>query len=312
MAGIKPKNFIIGIDLGGTNLKAGLVDLNYKIRYRYNLATRRYIQKEGLISAIIYCVNKIIQDNDLRTDEIGAIGIGLPGPVDPKNGIVHFLPNIPGWRRVRLKKILQNKLKLPVFLDNDVKLIALAEQKLGSAAGFKNSLCITLGTGVGGGLILEGSLYRGLDNAAGEIGHLPINEFGPRCNCGGRACLESYIGNKAILRRARREFGSGISLERLSKLAAGGNKKARRFWSKVAGHLGVALAGVVNLLNLDAVIIGGGVSGAGKILFDTVRKTIRIRAMSVQAGRVKVLRAKLGSDAGLIGAAILAREGLAR
>jgi len=312
MAGIKPKNFIIGIDLGGTNLKAGLVDLNYKIRHRYNLATRRYIQKEDLISAIIYCVNKIIQDNDLRTDEIGAIGIGLPGPVDAKNGIVHFLPNIPGWSEVKLKKILQNKIKLPVFLDNDVKLIALAEQKLGSAAGFKNSLCITLGTGVGGGLILGGSLYRGLDNAAGEIGHLPINESGPRCNCGGIACLESYIGNKVILRQARRKFSRSISLEKLSELANKGNKKACRLWSEIGGHLGVALAGAVNLLNLDAVIIGGGVSGAGKVLFDAARKTIRVRAMSVQAGRVQVLKAKLGSDAGLIGAAILAREGQAR
>ena len=309
MAGIKPKKFIIGIDLGGTNLKAGLLDLNYKIRRRYNLATRRYIQKEDLISAIVYCVNKISRDSGLRTNDIGAIGIGLPGPVDAKGGIVHFLPNIPGWRQVKLKKILQDKLKLPVFLDNDVKLITLAEQKLGSAAPFKNSLCIALGTGVGGGLILEGSLYRGEDNAAGEIGHLPINESGPHCNCGGRACLEAYIGNKVILRQARRVFGSGMSLERLSALAANGNKKARCFWSKIAGHLGVALAGVVNLLNLDAVIIGGGVSGAGKVLFDTVKKTIQARAMSVQAGRVQVLRAKLGSDAGLIGAAILAREG---
>ena len=309
MAGIKHKNFIIGIDLGGTNLKAGLLDRNFKIRHRHTLATRRFLQKEGLISAIVCCVNKIIQGNGLRAADIGAIGIGLPGPVDAKNGIVHFLPNIPGWRRVRLKKILQDKLKLPVFLDNDVKVITLAEQKLGSAAHFRNSLCITLGTGVGGGLILGGSLYRGLDNAAGEIGHLPINESGPRCNCGGRACLESYIGNKVILRLARREFGSGISLERLSALASGGNKKARRFWSRVAAHLGVALAGVVNLLNLDAVIIGGGVSGAGKILFDTVKSTIQARAMSVQAGRVRVLKAKLGNDAGLIGAAILAREG---
>jgi glucokinase len=165
-----------------------------------------------------------------------------------------------------------------------------------------------LGTGVGGGIIIEGKLYRGRGNASGEIGHIPINENGPSCNCGGRACLEAYIGNNIILREAKKSFGRKISLEELSLLAGKGNKKARAIWSRVAEKLGLALAGIVNLLNPDCIVIGGGVANVGKILFDRVREVITKRAMSVQAKHVKVIKARLRDDAGLIGAAILVKE----
>jgi len=309
------KKFIIGIDLGGTNLKVAVLDLKYKIIDKETLSTQKFGKKEDLISAICYSVNKIIEKNKLKKRDILGVGLGLPGPIDQESGIVHFFPNIAGWKEVNLKSILEKRLGLSVFLDNDAKLMTLAEYKLGNASGFKNSLCLTLGTGVGGGIIIAGTLYRGEDNAAGEIGHLPINEKGPRCNCGGSACLETYIGNNRILNEARKTFKRDISLEELSALAkktcltAGRqNKRALNIWLKVAGRLGIALVAVVNLLNLDAVVIGGGVAGAGKILFDKVRETIKERAMSVQARRVKVVRAKLGNQAGLIGAAILVTE----
>ena len=309
------KKFIIGIDLGGTNLKVAVLDLKYKIIDKETLSTQKFGKKEDLISAICYSVNKIIEKNKLKKRDILGVGLGLPGPIDQESGIVHFFPNITGWKEVNLKSILEKRLRLSVFLDNDAKLMTLAEYKLGNASGFKNSLCLTLGTGVGGGIIIAGTLYRGEDNAAGEIGHLPINEKGPRCNCGGSACLETYIGNNRILNEARKTFKRDISLEELSALAkktcltAGRqNKRALNIWLKVAGRLGIALVAVVNLLNLDAVVIGGGVAGAGKILFDKVRETIKERAMSVQARRVKVVRAKLGNQAGLIGAAILVTE----
>jgi glucokinase len=223
---------------------------------------------------------------------------------------VHFFPNIPGWREVNLKKILEKKLKIRVCVDNDVKAMTLAEHKLGAARGFKNCLCLTLGTGVGGGIIIENSLFRGADNAAGEIGHLPINEKGPRCNCGGIACLEAYIGNNRILERARKVFGRKVSLEELSALALKKNKKAITAWQEVGRQLGVALTALVNVLNLDAVIIGGGVANAGAILFNRVKETVASRSMSVQAGRVKILKARLGSDAGVIGTAIALEESL--
>lgn len=306
------QKLIIGIDLGGTNLKIALLGPKYKIRDKAVLSTRNFRKKEALVCAIVDAFYRIIQDNKLKKTDILGLGLGLPGPIDFKNGIVHFFPNIPGWREVKLKNILEKRLKLPVFVDNDAKLMALAEHKLGSACGFKNALCLTLGTGVGGGLILEGRLYRGINNAAGEIGHLPINEEGPRCNCGGIACLEAYIGNNRILRGARRIFKRNISLEELSALAGKKDKRAIKIWVDAGRHLGIALTSAVNLLNLDAIVIGGGVAAAGKVLFDTVRKTIKTRAMSVQAKGVKVFKAKLGSDAGLIGAGIMVKQGLGK
>ncbi len=218
---------------------------------------------------------------------------------------MHFLPNIPGFKNIRLAELLRHALGIPVMVDNDAKLMALAEFTCGAAAGFGNCLCLTLGTGVGGGLILNGRLYRGIDNAAGELGHIPLNEAGPPCNCGGIACLEAYIGNARILNQATEVFQREMSLEELSDMAARGDPRAIRIWKAAGGVLGTALSGVVNLLNLDAIVIGGGVANAGRVLFYEVRSTIRRRAMSVQARRVKVFKARLGNDAGIIGAAIL-------
>jgi len=302
--------FIIGVDLGGTNLKVALLDLRYRIQDKEIFSTKAFKKKEALVSAIIDSINKVIEKNNLSRAGILGVGLGLPGPIDNKRGIVHFFPNIRGWREVNLKGILQKKLKLPIFLDNDAKLMSLAEYKLGAAKGLRSAVCLTLGTGVGAGIIINGALYRGFGNAAGEIGHIPINEKGPRCNCGGRACLEAYIGNNKIIREARKLFGRNISLEELSRLARERNKQAQAIWFKVSARLAIALVGVVNLLNPDGIVIGGGVAGAGKILFDKVRELISQQAMIVQYKHVKIFRAKLGNDAGLIGAAILVKTSL--
>lgn len=302
--------FIISVDLGGTNLRIALLNAQYKIRYKEAFSTRRFRKKEDLIGAIIDSVNKILTVQKLSKTRILGIGLGLPGPIDVKQGIVHFFPNIPGWKEVNLKKILEKRLRLPVFVDNDANLATLAEYRLGAAKGTENAVCITLGTGVGGGIIINGELYRGLSFAAGEIGHIPINEKGPQCNCGGVACLEAYIGNNRIMNEVRRLLKRNIALENLSLLAKRRNRKALYIWSGVARRLGIALTGVVNLLNPDCIVIGGGVAGAGKVLFDKVKETISKRAMAVQAKHVKVLKAKLGNDAGLIGAAILVKEGI--
>jgi glucokinase len=190
--------------------------------------------------------------------------------------------------------------------------MCLAEYQLGAAKGLRHAVCLTLGTGVGAGIIADGRLYRGANNASGELGHMPINEDGPVCNCGGKACLETYVGNKSILAQVKKIFRRKMPLEEVSGLAARGNKKAVALWSGVGEHLGVALVGVVNLLNPDAVVIGGGVANAGKILFQKVKEVIKKRAMSVQAKAVKVFKAKLGDDAGLIGAAVMVKSEVKR
>lgn len=302
------KKYIIAIDLGGTNLKLGLLDLALKIRDRETLSTVDFSQKQSLIKAIVSSVNNIILNNRLKRNNILGLGLGLPGPIDVERGIVHFFPNIPGWHDVKLKKILEKSLGLTVFMDNDGNLAALAEYKLGAAKDAKNAICITLGTGVGGGIIIEGNLYRGSSFAAGEIGHIPINEKGNECNCGGIGCLESYIGNRRIMQEAKRIFKRDISLEEVSKLAKNKNKKAIKIWARIGVQLGVGLVGIVNVLNPDCIIIGGGVAKAGRLLFNKVSETILKRAMVVQAGAVCVRKAKLGSDAGIIGAALFVKE----
>lgn len=304
------KKYIIGIDLGGTNLKVALLDINFRIKDKEVLSTRSFLEKDDLILGIIYAVNRFIKYNHLSKAEILGVGLGLPGPIDAKAGIVHFFPNIPGWKEVRLMDILRNKLGLAVSLDNDAKLMALAEHKLGAAKGFQNALCMTLGTGIGGGLIINGRIYRGFNNAAGEVGHLGINENGLDCNCGASGCLEAYVGNQRIMEQSRKALRRNLTPEELSLLALKHNKAAIDIWRQTGAHLGFALAGVVNLLNLDAIVIGGGVAKAGKALFESIANTLKNQAMSVQAKRVKILRAKLGSDAGLIGAAIMVKEGL--
>ena len=301
---------IIAVDLGGTNLRLGLLDQSCKIRYKKVLSTKRFPRKEDLINTIVDSINKIIKDKNIKKACIQGIGLGLPGPIDAQKGIVHFFPNIPGWKEVRLRAILEKRLGLPVYLDNDANLMALAEFYRGAAKGARNAVCLTLGTGVGGGIILDERLYRGSTFNAGEIGHIPINENGPLCNCGSRACIETYVGNMRIIREAEKIFKRRISLEEVSALAKKGNKRALRLWQDAGRRLGIALSGVVNLLNPDIIVIGGGVAGAGAELFKNIRLAIRQRAMRVQAKHVKVRTAKLGSDAGLIGAGLLVRQGV--
>jgi len=302
------KWFIIAVDLGGTNLKCALLDSRLKIKAKSSFSTKSFDNKLELIQGIADSVSSFILNQKLRPSAILGIGIGVPGPVDTSNGVVHFLPNIPGWKQVRLKKILEQKTGLPVFIDNDAKLMTLAEHKAGAAKDYSNALCLTLGTGVGGGLIINNSLYRGPDNAAGEAGHLPFNEQGPLCGCGARGCLETYIGNNNIIKLARKLFGPKITLEKVSALARKNNSKAIKFWEQVGKKLGLALSGIVNLLNLDVIVVGGGVAGAGRVLFVSVRRTISARAMRVQGARVKIVKAKLGVDAGIIGAGYLVKE----
>jgi len=301
------KKFIITVDLGGTNLKLALLDLNYRIIAKQVLTTKKFT-KGTLIKAIVRTVINFLREHRLSRKSLLGIGLGVPGPINFKEGLVYFLPNISGWRNVPLRGILHKKLALPVFLDNDANLMSLAEYRLGAAKGSENAVCLTLGTGVGGGLIIDGRLFRGSNFLAGEIGHIPINQSGPRCNCGGRACLETYIGNAKIEKQVQRVFGRRLNLKDLSALAKKKNHKAIAIWSEVGRLLGVALVGVVNLLNPDCIIIGGGVSGAGSVLINRVREVVRTQAMPIQGKSVRINRAKLGADAGLIGAAILVRE----
>lgn len=299
--------YVIGIDVGGTNIKAGLVSAKAKVIDRSEFSTKSFASdRKELISRIASEIKRLMDQNGLVKKDIEGIGIGLPGLVDTPNGIVRFLPNIPGWRNVPLKIKLEKKLGIPVFLENDVNLIALGEWRYGAGRGVKNMVCMTLGTGVGSGLILDGHLYRGPGFAAGELGHMPLNEHGETCGCGGYGCLETYVGNKRLVKLARKMTRKkDISLEEMYALAKKGNTVVLKFWEQTATHIGNNLVGVVNLLNPERIVIGGGVSNNHEFLFKTIYAVIRKRAMPTQAAMVKIARTQLGNDAGILGAQVL-------
>jgi len=301
------KQYVVGVDVGGTNIKLGVVGPSGQVIVRNSFATKPFASSRiKLISALSREIEASIITAGLDKKQVAGVGIGLPGLVDYEKGVVRFLPNIPGWRVVHLRSILQKRVKLPVFVDNDVKVITLAESKFGAGRGVKDLVCLTLGTGVGAGLILNGQLYRGDGNAAGELGHMPLNEHGPKCNCGGFGCFETYVGNRALSALASRVMGKpGTTIEEMFALAQKGNKKALLFWKTAAGHIGNGLVGIVNLLNPRLIIIGGGISHNEKFLFRTITNTIRRRAMSLQGSAFKVKRAQFKDDAGIIGAYVL-------
>lgn len=302
--------YVLGVDVGGTNIKIGLVSPKLKVVDRTGFATKSFASdKKKLIREIAGHIETLVDKNGLTKKDIKGIGIGLPGLVDTPGGVVRFLPNIPGWRNVPLKAQLEKRLNISVFLENDVNLITLGEWRYGAGRDAKNMICMTLGTGVGSGLILDGHLYRGPGFAAGELGHMPLNEQGPSCGCGGYGCLETYVGNKRLAARAEKMTGrKNVTLEEMNKLAKQGNKKAVKFWEEAATHIGNNLVGVVNLLNPQRIVIGGGVSNNHQFLFKTINAVIRKRAMPTQAAMVKIIRAQLGNDAGILGAQVLVNE----
>ncbi len=294
------KQYAIGIDVGGTNIKFGLVKFPGMIIARTRLSTKKYIRsRQALIRAIIGKIKELHQSKGLKRENIQGIGFGLPGLINPIKGIVNFLPNIPGWCNVPLKRIVQQKTGIKTFLDNDANLIALAEWKLGAGRGYKNLLCITLGTGVGGGLILDSHLYRGEGFVAGEVGHIPYKN----------SVLEKYVGNTSLLKKARKIFRkSHITLEEIFALANKRNARAKRLWQEMGIDLGIVLAGVINLINPPLIVVGGGVSNNFKFIAPTLRRTLKCYAMEVQSRMVKVVRATLGDDSGILGASLLVKE----
>jgi glucokinase len=298
----------IGIDFGGTFIKMAMVNEQGRILHQESLPTAR--MREEALKEIVERVKKIIDDR--CNENITGIGIGLPGPIDSEKGIVKSLTNVPGWKNFKLKKFIQEKLNKPTFIDNDANLTAYGEWKFGAGRGAKNLVCITLGTGVGGGIIIDNRLYRGSSLSAGEIGHIPIFENGPQCACKGRGCLERYVGSKFIIRLAKKYIKNSksrladfqyITPQIISECAKKGDAVAIRIWEEIGTHIGTALTGIVNVLNPEKIVIGGGMSRAGRLIFEPVRRVVKLNAFKIAADVCKILPAKLGNNAGVIGSA---------
>lgn len=304
----------IGIDFGGTTVKLGLVQAGGLMLRVESLSTLAYGSGTLLLAAILEAVD------DLRAcyPGVAGIGVGLPGIVDSRQGVVHHLTNVPGWTNVPLRDILSLHSGLPCVIENDANAMTYAEWKYGAGRGRANVVCITLGTGVGGGLILNGQLYRGSRLGAGEIGNMTIDYRGRPYEYGNFGALEAYVGNHHIAERAQARYeaaGQSRSLLEcspvmLAEAALQGDDVARQLWDETGVMLGAALSDVIWLLNPDAIVLGGGVALAGELLFAPLRRTIRERTSPVFHEALDVVPAALGSDAGLIGCGALAVDAL--
>jgi glucokinase len=302
----------IGIDFGGTTIKSGLVQEGRILRHGKIIDTQEFANPEAIVDALVDVIM------ELRAGDPGAaaVGIGLPGLVDSINGVVHELTNVPGWHDVDLRRLLRDRTGLPVTIENDANAMAYGEFRYGAAREARHVVCITLGTGVGGALILDGRLYRGAQLGAGEIGHVSIDyrgKAGPYGNYGG---LEEYVGNQQISERAfaaceaagQKRSAEECTPAALARWAADGDSIALKLWEEIGTEIGAALANVIWVVNPDAIVIGGGVAKAGEVLFGPIHRAVEARTARVFHEHLRILPAALGNEAGIIGSAILALE----
>jgi len=302
----------IGIDFGGTSVKAGVVRGHEIIDQAPPIATQDFDGSAPLMETMIRAVG----DLRARHDGIVAVGIGMPGFVDFKNGIVLGLTNVRGWENVPLKSVLEARLKLPVIADNDANCMAFAEWKLGAGKGFEHLVCAALGTGVGGGIIANGRMVRGAKFAAGEIGQTSIDYQGRRGHYGNLGALEDYIGNREIAQDALAAYqAAGIAKDiedcspaALAEAARQGESIALACWDRIGRMLATAMMNACWLLNPEAIVIGGGVARAGDLLFTPFREHLIRQLSGPFKDGLAILPAAFGHEAGTVGAAALALE----
>lgn len=319
------KSRIISIDFGATFVKLGKLSLAGTILEKDFFPTKGFKSRNSLIAKMVERASYLIGKDKNR---ILGIGVGVPGQVDYKKGVIYNLTNVKGWKGIALRGILKKRLKpLPVFVDNDANAAALGEAEWGAAKGYKHIVCVTLGSGVGGGLVIDGEVYRGRSYSAGEIGHVCIERYGPGCNCGGFGCVEAFVGNSYIVRDVVKKLKGG-QRSTILKLAGGkysnitpevidrASRKGDRFsinvWKEAGYNVGIGLSNIVNILNPEIIVIGGGVSKTGRVLFDAIRKAIHERAIPIFTKGLVVKRAKFVEDAGIVGAAALVKQELVR
>jgi glucokinase len=331
------KNFSIGVDLGGTNLRIAAVDDQGHLVEKVTLGSKIPPSRDHVIDDMCGGIRLLIEKYKNSSQLLG-IGIGVAGILDIQSGLVRESPNLPGWVDYPVRAEIERRLETTVFLENDANAAALGEQWLGAAKNFPDLAMITLGTGVGGALVLGGKIFHGMTGMAGEIGHTTIEPEGNPCACGNRGCLEQYASATAVVRMAKEEIASGaapalasavqsdaeFNAELVYKLAIGGDDAARRVFRRSGRALGIALATLVNSLNLPMHVIGGGVSSAWAAFAPAIFEELCQRSMvyaatappdPLSAGQASsslgscrktiITRALLGSDAGLYGAARL-------
>ncbi len=336
-------SFAIGVDLGGTNLRVAAVDASGKILEKITTGTEVGRGRDRVIDEMCASVKSLALKHRVAS-ELAGIGVGVPGIIDMERGMLRESPNLPGWHDYPVRDEIERRLATTVILENDANCAALGEKWLGAAAGVDDMCMITLGTGVGGGLVLGGRVWHGMTGMAAEIGHINVDQEGRRCNCGSRGCLEQYASATAVKQMALEAVAGGkapelaravqedpeFSAKVVHHMALAGDEPAREIFRRLGVALGVALADLINIFNLPMYVIGGGVASAWDAFAPAMLETVarysyiyRVTAPAppgsksgagapATAGKCTIItQALLGSDAGLIGAArlpMIARE----
>jgi glucokinase len=317
-------DYVVGVDLGGTKILSGLFDSSQACIGTAKVSTKPQRGVDAVIERIDRCVRDAVDEADLSLKQVAAVGIGAPGAVDFGAGTVIFAPNLEGWKDVALKKELEKHLDVPVFVENDANIAILGVHVVELKSKPRNVVGIFVGTGIGGGLILNGQLYSGTNHTAGEIGHMVVDVNGPKCGCGNKGCFEAVASRTAIFQRIKSGVKAGEKTlltemlgPSLEDLRSGDLRKAIRrgdkFTAKVveeaAEYIGIGVANLVNILGPEVVVLGGGVIEAlADEMMSAIIKTAKEHAMPGTLKGVDIIASKLGDSAGITGAAVLARQ----
>ncbi len=314
----------VGVDLGGTKILAGVFDPQLNLLATAKLSTKSLRGPEAVIARIARCVRDAVDECDRTLEQVRAVGVGAPGAVEPLTGRVRFAPNLPGWHDVPLQQSLQSELGVPVCVANDCNTATLGVFEKEFKARPKHLVGLFLGTGIGGGLILNGELYQGHHLTAGEIGHMVLEINGPRCGCGNRGCFEALASRTAIFRKIQAAVKAGQKTvltellgDDLKDMRSGDLRRAirrgDRFVEKIieeaAGYTGIAVANLINILSPELVVIGGGlIEQLGEEMLPVILRTAQEHVLPGTFKSVQVKLSKLGDEAGITGAAVLARR----
>ena len=309
-------DLIFAVDLGGTHLRAATVDKRGKIHFRAKQNTPQGTDPNDIVNAVVHAVREYQTQLGVESDRLKAVSVVVPGTVNVEEGTVVKAPNLPCLDGFPLAAALTNELNVPAILENDANAAAVGEMWQGAAQGCRTIICVTLGTGVGGGIILDGELWRGVDGAAAEIGHMCVDPFGGvACTCGSRGCLEVFASATAIVRMTREarprypdsmlHAGSDLTAETIFEAGLKGDELALEIFRRMGVYLGIGLANLINILNPEMIVIGGGVVNGWDLFEKHMLHEVEERAFPLLAARVKIERAKCGDAAGLLGAARL-------
>jgi glucokinase len=312
---------VVGVDLGGTKLLAGALDENLTVHHRVRRVTHG-LDRDALLDTAVSAVQEARETVD---GPVAGVGFGIPCTIDQERGMAVQAVNLP-LTDVPFRDLMAERLGLPVWVDNDANVAALAEHRFGAARGARHTVMLTIGTGIGGGLVLDDEVYRGSVGAAAELGHMVVEIDGPPCqgNCPNRGCLEAVASGTALAREAGvaasshpssalgRAAASGRALggALVTELAHDGDPVARDVLALIGSRLGVGVANYVNIFNPEYVVLGGGVMGAGELLLEPVRAEVAARALPPGRDLVRVVTARFGGEAGMVGAAVLAWDGV--